>query len=159
MPDPLDGQLYLEHIRRRWRLPALLLVAALGASLVLSLLQTRRYTAKISLVIEPPASSDPRAAMAVSPIYLESLRTYEHYAASDHLFEQAAQKFGLRGKGRRGPTMESLKRSVLHVSVARNTKILEIAATLSDPAKAYALATYIAEQTVTLSRTTSRTTD
>ena len=34
--------------------------------------------------------------MAVSPIYLESLKTYEHYAESDSLFQNALDRFGLR---------------------------------------------------------------
>lgn len=159
MPDPLDGRLFIEHLLRRWRLPALTLAVALAASLTLSLVQTRRYTAQVSLVIDPPVTSDPRAAMAVSPIYLESLRTYEHYASSDHLFAEAMKKFGLRGAGWRPVTIESLKRSVLQVSVLRNTKILEIAVTLPDPSKAHALAVYIAEQTIALNRATSRRVD
>ena len=157
MSDPFDGRLYLAHLRRRWRLPAAMLAIALTTSLVFSLLQTRRYTARVSLVIEPPASSDSRAAMAVSPIYLELLRTYEHFASSDHLFAQAARKFGLRSAGS-GP-LESLKRSVLRVAIPRNTKILEIAVTLPDAAKAHALALYTAEQTIELNHKTNLAAD
>lgn len=159
MPDQLEGRLYLEHLLRRWRLPALTLAVALTASLTFSLVQTKRYTATVSLVIDPPVTSDPRAAMAVSPIYLESLRTYEHYASSDHLFAEAEKKFGLRDTVRRPLTIESLKRKVLQVSVLKNTKILEIAVTLADPSKAHALAGYIAEQTIALNRATSRRVD
>jgi uncharacterized protein involved in exopolysaccharide biosynthesis len=158
MPDPLDAGAYLAHLRLRWRLPAAALAVALAASLTLSLSQTRKYTARVALVIEAPASSDPRAALAVSPIYLESLRTYEHFASSDHLFAQAAEKFSLRRKDERRP-LESLKRSVLRVSIPRNTKILEISATLPDAPKAHALALYLAEQTMSLAREASRAGD
>ncbi len=85
--------------------------------------------------------------MAVSPIYLESLKTYEHFADSDSLFQKAVQKFGLQG----GP-IESLKRRVLQVQLVRNTRLLEISATLPDPAKAHALAVFLAEATVEINR-------
>ena len=35
-------------------------------------------------------------AMAVSPIYLESLKTYEHFADSDSLFQKAVEQVRLR---------------------------------------------------------------
>jgi capsular polysaccharide biosynthesis protein len=155
MPDPFDARAYLSYLSSRWRFPAILMAAALAAATLFSLLQPNRYTAKVSLIIEPPASSDPRAAMAVSPIYLESLRTYEHFASSDHLFAQAAEKFGLRDYG----PLESVKRSILDVSIPRNTKILEIAVTLPEPRKAHALATYLARQSMELNRQTGRATD
>ena len=52
---------------------------------------TPQYTATARIVIDPPAGTDLRAAMAVSPIYLESLRTYEQFASSDSLFQKAAR--------------------------------------------------------------------
>jgi capsular polysaccharide biosynthesis protein len=134
------------------------LSVAVAASLALSLAQTRKYTARVALVIEAPGSSDPRAALAVSPIYLESLRTYEHFASSDHLFAQAVEKFNLRGKGDARP-IEGLKRSVLRVSIPRNTKILELSVTLPDAKKAHDLALYLAEQTMNLSREAARAGD
>ena len=108
---------------------------------------TPQYTATARLVIDPPAGADLRAAMAVSPIYLESLKTYEHFAASDSLFQKAAQQFGLAG----GPS-KSLKRRVLQVQLVRNTRILEISVTLPDAKKAQALATFLAEATVETNR-------
>ena len=56
---------------------------------------TPQYTATARMVIDPPAGADLRSAMAVSPIYLESLKTYEHFADSDSLFQKAVQQFGL----------------------------------------------------------------
>jgi len=158
MPDPFDAYQYFSFLRARWRLPALALGAALAVSLALSLLLPSKYTAKVSLVIEPPAGADPRASTAVSPIYLESLRTYEHFASSDHLFGQAVERFQLRA-GNASRPMERLKREVLRVSVPRNTKILEIAATLNDPKKAHAVAAYIAGETIQLNRKTNRAGD
>jgi capsule polysaccharide export protein KpsE/RkpR len=103
------------------------------------------------MVIEPPSGPDSRASMAVSPIYLESLKTYEQFATSDSLFQTAVTKFGLRGLLGARP-IESLKRSVLKVGLLRNTRILEISATLSDPKRAQALAQFIAESTMEMNR-------
>jgi uncharacterized protein involved in exopolysaccharide biosynthesis len=159
MSDPFDAQLYMSYLRSRWRLPAAILAVALFTSATLSLLQSRKFTATVSLLIEPPASSDPRAAMAVSPIYLESLKTYEYFASSDHLFAQAVDKFGLRKEKWGQRPLESLKRAILRVAIPRNTKVLEISVTLPDAPKAHALASYIAERTVELSRSTGRSAD
>jgi len=114
-----------------------------------SLIMTRQYTATARIVIEPPAGSDPRGAIGVSPIYLESLRTYEHFAASDSLFQKAADHFGLRRMLGQRP-IESLKKQVLRVDTVRNTRILEISATLPDAAVAQALAHFVADATVAL---------
>jgi uncharacterized protein involved in exopolysaccharide biosynthesis len=104
-------------------------------------------------VIDPPAGSDPRASTAVSPIYLESLRSYEAFASSDNLFLQAVQRFGLR---RESQAIDMLKKSVLQVDMARNTKILEIRATLPDPKISHELALYMAVETVKLNQAVSR---
>jgi capsule polysaccharide export protein KpsE/RkpR len=110
-----------------------------------------RYTATASILIEPPAGNDPRGATAVSPIYLESLKTYEHLASADTLFTQAVDHLSLRDTNKR-ESLESLKNRVLRVSKLRDTKILKISATLSDPAKAQALAEYIARRSADLNR-------
>lgn len=158
MPDPFNGYRYLTHLRARWRFLLVVLLAAAGSSLAISLLLPAKYTARVVLVIEPPAGSDPRAATAVSPIYLESLKTYEHYASSDQLFARAAERFHLRRAGNSLP-IEKLKREVLRVSIPRNTKVMEIAATHPDPKLAHTLALYIAQETVRLNRDTNETGD
>ena len=161
MPDPFDASRYLTHLRARWRLPAIIAGGALATSLTVSLLMAKKYTAKVMLVIEPPAGNDNRVSTAVSPIYLESLKTYEHFASSDQLFAQTVDRFQLRAAGALGArrSIEGLKRDVLKVSIPRNTKILEIATTLPDPQKAHALALYIAEETIKLNRKANRAGD
>ena len=146
MRDAFDAFEYFNHVGRRWRLIALTCAIAFSLALVVSLLLPKRYTATASLVIEPPATNDPRTATSISPIYLESLKSYERFAASDTLFASAAAQFHL-------PTgsIESLKRRVLKVSKIRDTKILEIAATLPDPKQAQQFAQFLAEGTVALS--------
>jgi capsule polysaccharide export protein KpsE/RkpR len=58
-----------------------------------------------------------------------------------------------------GVPLESLKSRVLKVRKLRDTKILEISVTMTDPKKAQALAQYIAERTVSMSRSLDRSAD
>ena len=158
MSDPFDAWQYISHLRARWRLAAVVTASALAVALAAGLLVGKQYTATVTLVIEPPAGSDPRASTAVSPIYLELLKTYEHLAGSGHLFAQAAERFQLR-RDDPGQAIEALQKRVLQVSIPRNTKVLEIAVTLPDPKKAHALAQYLAEEAVRLNRKTNRAGD
>ena len=155
MPEALDPYHYLGYLRNRWKLIAVAAAVAGTLALVVSLLLTEKYTAAARIFIEPPAGSDVRASVAVSPIYLESLRTYEHFASSDSLFQQALDEFQLRSEAP-DRSIESWKRSVLDVSIPHNTKILEIRVTLPNPQRAKDLATYLAERTVALNRSVSR---
>jgi uncharacterized protein involved in exopolysaccharide biosynthesis len=147
-----DAFEYVDYLRRRWRVVAAACGTAVFLALPLSLLMPKRYTATATIVIEPPGSSDSRTAIVVSPMYLESLKTYERYADSDSLFERAAEKFHLQGAGDSARPIESLKRAVLKVTKLRDTKILEIGITLKDPKLAQRMAEYLANETVTLSR-------
>jgi uncharacterized protein involved in exopolysaccharide biosynthesis len=147
MGDSLDAFRYISYLRARWRWIALSAGVAVALALAISFAMTNQYTATARLLIEPPAGTDLRSAMAVSPIYLESLKTYEQLAASDSQFQKAVQRFGLGN----GP-IESVKRRVLKVQVVRNTRVMEIAVTLPDPKKAQAMAQFLAEATVELNR-------
>jgi len=147
MGEPFDAFRYMSYLRARWRWIALSAGVAVGLAIAVSLALPNQYTATARLVVEPPAGTDLRSAMAVSPIYLESLKTYEVFASSDNIFQKAVQRFGL-GNG----AIESLKRRVLKVQILRNTRILEIAVTLPDPRKAQAMAQFLAESTVELNR-------
>lgn len=123
----------------------------MALALGISLLMPRQFTATAKIVIEPPAGGDARGSIAVSPVYLESLRTYEYFASGDSLFERAAAKFNLRRMLGERP-IESLKKRVLKVEMVRNTRIMEISATLPDPRVAQQLAQFIADNTVSLDR-------
>jgi uncharacterized protein involved in exopolysaccharide biosynthesis len=151
----LDLMQFAEYLRSRWLIVAITMVTATGLTLAVSLMRAKRYTATASILIEAPAGNDPRAATAVSAIYLESLKTYEHFAESNTLFAQALDKLNLRAEYGRRP-LESLKKQVLRVTKLRDTKILQISATLENPQKAEALAHYIAQQTVELNRSLDR---
>jgi uncharacterized protein involved in exopolysaccharide biosynthesis len=142
---------YLGYLRSHWRFIAIAAAAAVLIAGGVSLLMPKQYTATVRILIEPPGGSDQRVAVAVSPIYLESLRSYEHFATSDNLFIRAMVQFDLRQSG----SIESLKRRLLKVEVPRSTRVLEIRATLPDAAKAHKLALFIAQETVKLSRSVS----
>jgi uncharacterized protein involved in exopolysaccharide biosynthesis len=151
MADFFDPIEYLAYLRRNWKFAAIAIGTAVGLTAAASFLLPNQYTATATLVIEPPGGSDPRAATAVSAIYLESLKTYEQYAASDSLFEKARQKFHLE-EGPGSPATETLRRRVLRVLKLPDTKVLQIRATLPDPKQAQALVQFLAEETVALNR-------
>ncbi len=158
MYDSFDAFEYLEYLRQRWRVAATACGVALLISLSISLLLPRRYTATASIVIEPPGGNDVRIGTAVSAVYLESLKTYESFATSDTLFERAAKQYHLLDASH-PQAIESLKRGVLKVSKPRDTKILEISATLRDPKLAQSVAQFLAEETVAMSRGENRASD
>ena len=149
MADAFEPFRYIRYIGGRWRFVAtscsLAVVLAAAASATLP----RRYTATARIVIEAPTNADPRSSMTLSLVYLESLQTYEEFAANDSLFQKAVDRFGLRALVGAN-SIESLKKSVLKVGIVQNTRILEIAATLPSPTKSQALAQFLAEQVVAL---------
>jgi uncharacterized protein involved in exopolysaccharide biosynthesis len=149
MYQSFDAFEYIDYLRRRWRVIAIAI--AVAALLVggVSLLLPKRYTATASIVIEPPGGSDARLTTAVSAMYLESLKTFELFGNSATLFAQAADKFQLRSNN--AQSLESLQHRVLKVSKLRDTKVLQVSATLSDPKRAQALAQYVAEETINMS--------
>lgn len=154
MYPSFDAFEYLDYLRRRWRVVGMACFVAVLVSLPLSLLIAKRYTATASIVIEPPGGVDSRTAIVVSPMYLESLKTYERFAESDSLFARAVEKYHLQDAAASGP-IESLKRGVLKVAKLRDTKIMEISVTLKDPKLAQSVAQYLAEETVSMSRVES----
>jgi len=150
MVESFDSYRYIRYLQSCWRQIAASAAIAVALAFGISLALPARYTATARIVIQPPAGADVRTAMAVSPIYLESLKTYQEFAGSDSLFQKAARQFQLGG----GP-IETLKRRVLKVQIVRNTRIMEISATLADPHKAQALAKFLADATVDLNRASS----
>ena len=130
--DSFDIFEYVAHLRTRWRIPVLAIVTAGAMAALITMLAPKKYTATVSILIEPPGVSDVRVATAVSPVYLESLKSYERFGASDSLFAEAVKRFGLQDS--QGlPPLFRLKRRVLRVSKPRDTRILELSATLPNP--------------------------
>ena len=106
MPETFNAFGYVRYMRSR----GLWIAASCGVAAILALAGSmalpRQYTATARVVIEPPAGTDLRSAMAVSPIYLESLRTYEEFAvrsarqgvAADRVAEEAHPQGGDRAQ-------------------------------------------------------------
>lgn len=153
IPARFEAVEYVLYLRRRWTIIAIACGVAGLATLLATFLMPLRYTSSATILIEPAAGSDPRTLTAISPIYLESLKTFETVATSGTLFERAMEKFHLREPGE---TIESIKRRVLTVSKLRDTKILEISVTLTDPKQAQAMAQFLAEETVRITSNVSR---
>jgi uncharacterized protein involved in exopolysaccharide biosynthesis len=149
--EAFDAVDFVVYLRGRWRVVALSCASALVLAGIAGVMLPKRFTATATLVIDPAAGMDPRAAQAVSPVYLESLKTYESFATSDTLFSRALDELGLRQKYP-GRSVESLKHQVLNVSKPATTRIIEISATMGDPMEASRLARFVAEQTVALNR-------
>jgi uncharacterized protein involved in exopolysaccharide biosynthesis len=158
MPESVNTYRYLSFLGSRWRFIAVSCAIAVSLALLVSLLRPKQYTATCRILIEPPAGTDIRSALGVSPIYLESLKTYEHFAGSDSLFLRALDRFKLRQRFPDRP-VESLKNGILKVGMVRDTKILEIKVTLTDPKTAQALAQYLGEETIKLSRSVDQEAD
>ncbi len=137
------------YIVSRWRFVVAAVAAAALLTFTVSEFLPRKYTATATVIIDPPGSNDPRAALVVNPTYLDSLRTFERYFTSDTLFQQAAQRFHLDG-GKAG--ISALRNSVLKVSVEHETRVLEVSATLSNPRDALALVQYITQESIHASR-------
>jgi len=156
--ESFDAYQYVHFLRRRSRFILIVCASAGVLALIVSLLLPKQYTAIATIFIDPPAGNDPRSSITVSPVYLESLRTYELFASSDTLFQRALDKFHLRDPYP-SSALESLKRRVLKVTKVRDTKVLQIAATLPDPKQAQALAQFLADETVSLNRDANRDND
>ncbi|HLY16864.1 MAG TPA: hypothetical protein VKR61_06545 [Bryobacteraceae bacterium] len=150
MPEPLNTYRYLSFLRSRRLFIAISCAIAVALVLGIDLTRTKQYTAACRILIEPPAGGDNRGT-GVSPIYLDSLKTYEHFAGSDSLFQKASDQFHLRQKFPEAH-LESLKKQILKVGMVRDTKILEISVTLRDARTAHELALYLADKTVELNR-------
>jgi len=151
LAESFDAFRYMSYLRSQARWIVASGAIAVAVALGVSLLMTREYTATARLLIDPPAGADPRAAVAISPIYLESLKTYEQMASGDSQFRKAIEQLGLHALVGARP-IESVKKRVLRVGIVRNTRVLEISATLPDPRKAQALAGFLAQSTVEANR-------
>lgn len=148
---------YLDYLGQRWRLVAVASVTAVVLGASLGWLLPKEYTAVATILIEPPDSADPRAATVVSPVYLESLKTFETLASQTSLFAEGVQAVRLTGEDM--SSIEGLKRRVLKVNKLRDTRLLEIRVTLHHAAAAQQLAAYIAKRASAIQREQSAAAD
>src|SRR5437016_14201837 len=84
MPVPFDLPTYLDALAARWKRIAAVTIAATVIALVLSLLLPKKYEATVLLIIQPGMAGASNPA-AMSPAYLDSLRSYEQLLQSDGL--------------------------------------------------------------------------
>src|SRR5262245_64550873 len=118
MAESIEVFRYISYLRLRWRWIASSCGIAVALAFGVTMLMPRAYTATARIVVEPPAGADLRSAMAVSPVYLESLKTYEHFASSDTVFRNAVDGLDLRASLGSKP-IESLKKRVLKVAIVQ----------------------------------------
>jgi uncharacterized protein involved in exopolysaccharide biosynthesis len=147
MPEPFSAPALLRHLLSRKGVIASAVLAAAGVSFLGTLLLTKQYTAEVRLLIEPPGGTDPRSALVISPMYLDSLKTFVLMASSSELFAQAMDELELREPSDR-TSLAALQASTLDVEMIPSTRVLSIRATLPNPAKAHALAAWMAEAVV-----------
>jgi uncharacterized protein involved in exopolysaccharide biosynthesis len=156
MTEETAFRLRARFIASRWRFLVLSVAAASLLAFAISEFLPRRYTATSTVIVDPPATNDPRTTTALNPGYLDSLSTFEHYFTSDTLFQQAAQRFHLDA-GEAG--IVALRQKVLKVSMQRQTRILQVSATLPSPKDAIALVQYITDQGIATNRERSAASD
>ncbi len=152
MNDAFDSLEFLTFLRSYARFAVIAIASAVVLTLAACWIVPPRYTATATLVIEPPVANDPRAATAVTPVYLESLKTYEQFAASDSLFQKACVQFHLSD----APCSDRFKNRVLRVTKLKDTKLLRISVTLADSLLAQKVVQFLANETVALNRTLAR---
>lgn len=155
--DSFEARQFLRFLRRHARFILVVAAAAALLAFAVSLILPKQYTAVARVLIDPPATTDPRTAVVMNPAYLESLRAYELLASSDSLFLRAADQFHLRN-GSSG-SLDRLKRRILRVALVRDTRVLEIQVTLPDPGQAQSVAQFLADQTIASTRAANQQSD
>lgn len=138
MPSPFDLTVYLRALGARWKRIAGVAAVAVAVALAGSLLLPKKYDSTVTVVIQPAGTGGPYPA-TMSPVYLEYLRSYEHFLQSDALLARLAADLKLDQRPY-GYTAEGLRRGVLNVSLVRQTKVLKIRARFGDPEKAHQIA-------------------
>lgn len=151
--DALD---FVTWLAGRWKVVAISCIIAITAAGVITVVQPRRYTATATVAIQPPAGNDPRAALAISPVYLESLKSYERFASGDAVFQRALSKVTVHEAGTASP--DALRKQVLKVSKPSGMALLEISASLKDAREAQALAYAVAQEAARPAASEIRTT-
>src|ERR1700685_4036234 len=120
MEEQFDGVQFAHYVGCRWAVIVICCIVATVVTGGVCVILPKQYTATASILIEPPAGNDPRGATAISPVYLESLKTYERFASSDSVFATALHELGLEPRFV-GKSIESIKRSVPKVARPTST--------------------------------------
>ncbi len=139
MPVPFDLQEYQAAMAARWKSILAVGTGAAVVALVASLLLPAKYEATVLMAIQPGSvgQSNPTA---MSPAYLESLRSYEQWVQSEGLVERL-----LTGERPPDITGEQFRRSALRATMVRGTRTLQVSVRLGDPKLAHTLALKLAQ--------------
>src|SRR5580658_2713406 len=140
MLEPLDPLAFLSALQKRWKRVAAVAMGAGLLALVVSLLLPKKYEATTLLMIQP-AMGGPAPSAAMSPAYLDSLRSYEQFVESDGVLENLLRETHLSEEF----SGERFRRSALRVTLTKGTRIVEVAVRLGDPQKAHEVALRLAE--------------
>lgn len=142
MPVPFELQSYIQAMLSRWRRIGAAVAIAAAVALIISLALPKKYDATVTVVIQPAAGVGAYPA-TMSAVYLEYLRSYEHFVQSDGLLGRLIQELKLNQPPYRY-TVESLRNSVLKITLVRHTKILKVRARFPDAQKAHDIASKLA---------------
>ena len=147
MTESFSASQYLRHVRTSWPVLAVACVVAAVLTYLGNQLMTPQYTAEARVRIELPGSDDPHSALVISPVYMDSLKTYALLASGNELFAETVDALGLRDAEHPEP-LDGLKQSILEIEIPHHTRVLMIRVTLEDPEMAQALAEGLAAATV-----------
>src|SRR5579871_253443 len=131
MPDSLQPLESLSALPRRWKRILAVGVGAGVIALAISLLLPKKYEATTLVLIQPPLGAN--AAAALSPAYLDSLRSFEPFVESDGVLTTLLHDTHLDTQF----SPEQFRRSALRASVLKGTRVLQVSVILADPAKAH----------------------
>jgi uncharacterized protein involved in exopolysaccharide biosynthesis len=137
MQEPLDPLEFLSALRTRWKRMAAVAIGAGVIALVVSLLLPKKYEATTLLMIQPAMGSS----AAMSPAYLDSLRSFEQFVQSDGVLENLLRDTHLNEEF----SGDRFRRSALRATLAKGTRILEVSVRLGDPQKAHEVALRLAQ--------------
>src|SRR6266404_3395203 len=115
MPDHFDLTAYLAALRARWIAIFFVALAAAGVAFTFSMMLLKKYEASVLMTIQPGVvgASNPAA---ISPAYLDSLRSYEQFVTSEGLVAKLLASTG---------EVDAFRRSSLRATLGRGTRTLQ----------------------------------
>ncbi len=141
------GSLWLVLKARSVLILLFTLVCAVAVG-ILSLLQSKIYSATAHLLVSESKISDPDATRSPSHVYYELLRSYETLISNDHLIQKTVQNFGL-DKHPYDLNVERFKRQrILKVELPKSTRLFKITVQFPDARLSAGIANFFADKAV-----------
>lgn len=142
MPSPFDLNSYLRALAARWKSIVAVTLGAAAIAFAVSMVLPSTYEATVLMTIQPGIAGASNPA-AMSPAYLDSLRSYEQWLQSDGLVSQLLQSQKIEDY-----SVESFRRSALRVNLGKGTRTLTVSVRMTDPKRAHEAAVKLAEMAV-----------